>query len=182
MACCLTGEKQEEFMSALAYSNPASQSTPSPRPAALPRQRARSRREEPVFRKLPAFPGEHLYFEPKPIDNSMVVRANDPRQHRTCWRAVGAVVTGALVFIALLLPSAYRMVAGMQIHTLRAEQQDLLGEIAELRAVEANRTNLHHLEELARKQELIDPDPAMVQHLTPKGSYAMNQNSLPSGK
>jgi hypothetical protein len=40
---------------------------------------------------------------------------------------------------------------------------------------------LKKLEEVARTQELIDPAPEMVQHLTPKGSYAMN-NNLPSGK
>lgn len=132
-------------------------------------------------RKLPAFPGEDLFFEVKPVDNSMVVRADDPHQRRTSWRALGALISGTLIFTGLLLPGAYRMVAGKQIHQLREEQENLRREIAELRALEANHTNLKKLEEVARTQELIDPAPEMVQHLTPKGSYAMN-NSLPSGK
>jgi hypothetical protein len=141
---------------------------------------ARSRHTHNAARKLPAFPGEELYFEAKSIDNSMVVRADDPAQHKSSWRAAGAVITGALIFTGLLLPGAYRMVAGMQVHQLRDEQDQLRREIAELRALEARHTNLKKLEEVAKNQDLIDPAPSMVQHLTPKGSYAMN--GLPSGK
>ncbi len=144
------------------------------------RSGARSRQCSTSFRKLPAFPGEKFYFEAKAIDNSMVVRADDPTQHKTSWRAAGAVITGALIFTGLLLPGAYRMVAGMQVHQLRDEQDQLRREIAELRALEARHTNLKKLEEVAKNQDLIDPAPEMVQHLTPKGSYAMN--GLPSGK
>jgi hypothetical protein len=168
-------------MSALAYST-QQQTQTSHRPA-LPQRVAstRSRHNQAGSRKLPAFPGEDLYFEAKPIDNSMVVRADDPHQRRTSWRALGVIISGTVVFTGLLLPGAYRMVAGRQIHQLRDEQEQLRREIAELRALEARHTNLKKLEEVARAQDLIDPAPEMVQHLTPKGSYAMI-NSLPSGK
>ena len=56
----------------------------------------------------------------------------------------------------------------------------MLALIVKLRALEARHTNLKTLEEVAKNQDLIDPAPNMVQHLTPKGSYAMN--NLPSGK
>jgi hypothetical protein len=168
-------------MSALAYLT-QQQPQHSLRPAQPQRvASARSRQPFAGSRKLPAFPGEDLFFEAKPIDNSMVVRAEDPNQRRTSWRALGAVISGTFIFTGLLLPGAYRMVAGKQIHQLREEQESLRREIAELRALEANYTNLKKLEEVARTQELIDPAPEMVQHLTPKGSYAMI-NSLPSGK
>lgn len=144
------------------------------------RASARGRASGAGRRKLPAFPGEDLYFEAKPIDNSMVVRADDPAQRKTSWRAACAILTGALIFTGLMLPGAYRMVAGMQIHQLRDEQVQLHREIAELRALEARHTNLNKLEEVAKAQELIDPAPQMVQHLTPRGAYAMN--GLPSGK
>lgn len=169
-------------MSALAYelqNDNDQQSTRHSQPQRV-RSSVRSRNNSTAFRKLPAFPGEDLFFEPKAIDNSMVVRADDPTQHKSSWRVAGAVVTGALIFTGLLLPGAYRMVAGMQVHQLRDEQDQLRREIAELRALEARHTNLKTLEEVARTQDLIDPAPNMVQHLTPKGSYAMN--SLPSGK
>lgn len=169
-------------MSALAYeyqNENDQQSLRRPQPQRL-RSGARAARNASAVRKLPAFPGEDLYFEAKPIDNSMVVRANDPAEHKTSWRAAGAVITGALIFTGLLLPGAYKMVAGIEVHKLRDEQDQLRREIAELRALEARHTNLKKLEEVAKNQDLIDPAPEMVQHLTPKGSYAMN--GLPSGK
>jgi hypothetical protein len=169
-------------MSALAHQYQTENELQSARPAQPHRVRTSShaRSKAQSFRKLPAFPGEELYFEAKPIDNSMVVRAHDPGEQKSSWRAAGAVVTGALIFTGLLLPGAYRMVAGMQVHQLRDEQDHLRREIAELRALEARHTNLKKLEEVAKNQDLIDPAPEMVQHLTPKGSYAMND--LPSGK
>ncbi len=166
-------------MSALAQDQQTEHQFRTPQPHRV-RTNARSRSAAASLRKLPAFPGEALYFEPKSIDNSMVVRAQDPGQQKSSWRAAGAVVSGALIFTGLLLPGAYRMVAGMQVHELRGEQDQLRREIAELRALEARHSNLKKLEEVAKNQDLIDPAPDMVQHLTPKGSYAMN--GFPSGK
>ena len=166
-------------MSALAQDQQTEQQFRAPQLQRV-RTSARSRSSATSLRKLPAFPGEALYFEPKSIDNSMVVRAQDPGQQKSSWRVAGAVIAGALIFTGLLLPGAYRMVAGMQVHELRGEQDQLRREIAELRALEARHTNLKKLEEVAKNQDLIDPAPNMVQHLTPKGSYAMN--GFPSGK
>lgn len=166
-------------MSALAHDRQSEKQYRAPQPQRV-RSNVRSRSAAAQLRKLPAFPGEQLYFEPKPIDNSMVVRAQDPGQQRSSWRAAGAVISCALIFTGLLLPGAYRMVAGMQVHELRGEQDQLHREIAELRALEARHSNLKKLEEVAKNQDLIDPAPNMVQHLTPKGSYAMN--GFPSGK
>ena len=166
-------------MSALAHDRQSGKQYRAPQTQRV-RSNVRSRSAASQLRKLPAFPGEQLYFEPKPIDNSMVVRAKDPGQQRSSWRAAGAVISCALIFTGLLLPGAYRMVAGMQVHELRGEQDQLRREIAELRALEARHSNLKKLEEVAKNQDLIDPAPNMVQHLTPKGSYAMN--GFPSGK
>jgi len=167
-------------MSALAQEQHLEQEARASRSAQPIRLRSTNRSRSADFRKLPAFPAEALYFEPKVIDNSMVVRASDPGQQKSSWRAACAVITGALIFTGLLLPGAYRMVAGMNVHQLHEEQDQLHREIAELRALEARHTNLKKLEEVAKNQDLIDPAPHMVQHLTPRGSYAMN--SLPSGK
>ncbi len=166
-------------MSALAYEYDQHQYTAQPR-SRRPRASARARAAANTRRKLPAFPGEDLFFEPKAVDNSMVVRADDPAQRKTSWRAAAAVATAAFIFTGLMLPGTYRMLAGKQIQELRLEQDQLQREISELRALEARHTNLQKLEEVANAQDLIDPAPQMVQHLTPRGAYAMN--SLPSGK
>lgn len=130
--------------------------------------------------RLPAFPNDDLFFEAKGIDNSMVVRAIDPANGRSCWRAMGSVVAVALIFTGLMLPSAYKMMAGKQMHQLVQEQNQFRREIAELLALEARHTNLKWLEVLARKQDMIDPPAQYVQHITPKGTYALN--GLPSGR
>lgn len=149
---------------------------------------ARSQHRRPAYtsvpggarQKLPCFPNDDLFFEAKGIDNSMVVRADDAAGGRQCWRAMGSVVAVALIFTGLMLPSAYRMMAGRQMHQLSNEQSQLRREIAELLALEARQTNLKRLEVLARQQNLIDPPAQLVQHITSKGAYALN--SLPSGK
>lgn len=132
-------------------------------------------------RALPAFPNESLYFEPKAINNTAVVRADHPAQNQSCWQALGAIFGVALLFTALLLPGAYKMLAGYQLHQLDKEQKQLRKEIQEYRALEAQYTTAERLEKIAQSQNLYDPAPNQVQHLTPsKGSYAMN--GLPSGK
>jgi hypothetical protein len=138
------------------------------------------RRPEQRKRSLPAFPNEAIYLEAKFIDNSMVVRAEDPKAGRHCWRAALTVVTISAISAGLMLPSAFRMITGQKIVAERNTGKQLRAEIAELQAKVAQFSGRKHLEEYAKAQDLVDPEPSQVQHITPKGSYA--QNSLPSGK
>ncbi len=164
-------------MTATATPREQDQST-APRPSV--RGRLSVRKREPEQRKMPAFPNEALYFEAKFIDNSQVVRAEDPSAGRLCWRAIGGVVAVSAISAGLMLPSAFRIVTGQKIVALRTEGKQLRDEIAELRAQVAHYSGRKQLEEYARSQDLFDPQPNQVQHITPKGSYA--KNSLPSGK
>lgn len=159
--------------------NYAPQNPPRPHGGASPRALTSSP-AIPGQRKLPAFPNEALHFEAKFIDNSQVVRAEDPGSGRHCWRAVFSVVTVSAISAGLMLPSAFRMITGQKIVAERAEGKQLRAEIAELQAQVAKYSGKQHLEEYAAAQGLQDPLPAQVQHITPKGSYA--KNSLPSGK
>ncbi len=153
--------------------------TPNANPAPAPRS-LKSTPATPGRRKLPAFPNEALYFEAKFIDNSQVVRAEDPGSGRHCWRAVFSVVTISAISAGLMLPSAFRMITGQKIVAERNEGKQLRAEIAELQAQVAKYSGKQHLEEYAAAQGLKDPLPTQVQHITPKGSFA--KNSLPSGK
>lgn len=132
-------------------------------------------------RALPAFPNETLYFEPKAINNNAVVRADHPAQTESCWRTLGAIFGVAMLFTALLLPGAYKSMAGRENQRLDDEQRQLLKEIDEYRAQETAYTTQERLEKVAKSQDLVDPPASQVVHLTPsKGAYAMN--GLPSGK
>jgi hypothetical protein len=134
----------------------------------------------PVRIALPAYPGEALYLEPKFIDNSQVVRADNPSSSRSAWRAAFAVVTVSAISAGLMLPSAFQVITGQRIVAARAEGKQLRAEIAEYQALIAKHSGRQHLEEYAKQQDLLTPSLMNVQHITPKGSYA--QNGFPAGK
>jgi hypothetical protein len=101
----------------------------------------------------------------------------DPRAGGVCWKTIGSVGAAALLLIGVLLPSAYGLLAGYQIQSLRGEAQRLAGEQASLELQEAKMLSPARMEELARQQQFIDPEPAKVVYLDSKdgSSLALNQ-------
>ena len=92
--------------------------------------------------------------------------------------AISTLVTDrALLLIGVLLPSAYGLLAGYQIQSLRGAAQRLAGEQASLELQEAKMLSPARMEELARQQQFIDPEPAKVVYLDSKdgSSLALNQ-------
>jgi hypothetical protein len=124
-----------------------------------------------------AFPNEDIYFFVKRIDNSRVVRQADPQAGGVCWKMIGSVGAAALLLIAVLLPSAYGLLAGYQIQSLREESKRLASEQASLELQEAKLVSPERMEQLARMQQFIDPEPQKVVYLDSKdgSSYALNQ-------
>ena len=135
--------------------------------------RAASRKVEDPF-ALRAFANEDIYFYVKDINNSRVVRANDPEARTECWKFIGSAGAAAVLLILVLLPSAYSLLAGYQIQTLKAEQQRPTTERSALELQEAKLLSPARLEELARTQLFVDPAPQKVVYLDGKGSVAMN--------
>ena len=74
------------------------------------------------MRPVRAFANEDIYFFVKRIDNSRVVRAADPQARGMCWKMIGSVVAAAVLLIGVLLPSAYSLLAGYQIQSLRRKR------------------------------------------------------------
>ena len=132
----------------------------------------RSTRTAPVR----AFANEDIYFFVKRIDNSRVVRQTDPQAGGVCWKMIGSVGAAALLLIGVLLPSAYGLLAGYQIQSLRGEAQRLAGERASLELQEAKLVSPARMEQLARQQQFIDPEPEKVVHLDSKDSSALALN------
>ena len=130
---------------------------------------------------LRPIPNEDVALYVKRIDNSQVVRAADPEARTTCWRSIAVACTAAVVLIALLLPSAYGLLAGYQIERLKKENTELVTMARSLEIEEAKLLSPQRLEELAKQQELVDPAPDSVVFLEPKsdGSVAMNRSLLP---
>ena len=126
--------------------------------------------------RVPAFANEDIYFFVKRIDNSRVVRADDPAAGSTCWKTIGSVVAAVVLLVGVLLPSAYGLLAGYQIQSLRREGQRLATEQASLELQEAALVSPQRMEELARIQQFIDPAPNKVVYLEgQRGSLALNK-------
>jgi hypothetical protein len=122
------------------------------------------------------FANEDIYFHVKRIDNSRVVRQADPKAGGTCWKMIGSVAAVTLVLIAVLLPSAYGLLAGYQIQALKEESKRLANEQASLDLEEARLLSPERMEQLAREQQFTDPEPQKVVYLdsTHGSAVAMN--------
>ena len=126
--------------------------------------------------RVPAYANEDIYFFVKRIDNSRVVRQADPQARGTCWKLIGSAGLAVELLIGVLLPSAYGLLAGYQIQSLRQEGQRLANEQASLELQEAQLLSPARMEELAKMQQFIDPPSQKVVYLDSKtGSLAMNQ-------
>jgi hypothetical protein len=126
---------------------------------------------------LRGFANDDIYFFVKRIDNSRVVREADPEARGTCWKLIGSVVAAVVLLICVLLPSAYGLLAGYQIQTLRQDGERLATEQSSLELNEARLLSPARMEELARMQQFIDPPSQKVVYLetSQSGTVAMNQ-------
>ncbi len=135
--------------------------------------RPASRRADAASRLRP-FANEDIFLFVKRIDNTRVVREADPKARGVCWKLIGSVVGAAVLLIGVLLPSAYGLLAGYQIQSLRQEGQRLATEQSSLELKETELISPARMEELARLQQFIDPAPAKVVYLD-GGSLALNK-------
>ena len=128
---------------------------------------------------LRQLPNETIYFYQKTIDNSGVVRQDDPKARARCWRRVALTTAGTLVLAAFLWPNVYSILAGYRIESLKQDQARLIAQRASLEVQEARLLSPERLQELAPNLEFLDPGPGQVVYLNPKpdGSLAWNQES-----
>ena len=144
-----------------------------------PRSAARAKATVPVR----AFPSEDIYFFAKRIDNSRVVRQADPKAGGVCWKMIGSVGVAAMLLVGVLLPSAYGLLAGYQLQSLKDEARRLASQEASLEMQEAQLLSPARMEELARMQQFIDPEAQKVVYLDSKdgSAVALNERALNEG-
>ncbi len=118
--------------------------------------------------EVPAFPNEDVYFYIKRINNAHVLREADPAARRACWKLIGSSLVIAALVIGLLLPGLYGLVAGYRLEALRQEQNRLMLDRATLEYQESKLLDPARLEELAKMQQFVDPEPTKVVYLDSK--------------
>jgi hypothetical protein len=126
------------------------------------------RQERDPF-QLRALPHEDVFFYSKKIDNSRLVREEDPRGRGACWSAIGAACAALALLTSVLVPSVAGTLAGYKLESLRAEQQRLRNERRFLDLQEAELLSPSRLEELAKRQNLTTPSNGQVVRLEGKG-------------
>ena len=144
--------------------------------AVAEREARTSARELSDAYRLRTLPNEDIYFFTKRIDNSRVVRQADPAASARSWKILGGASLSATLLICALLPSAYGLMAGYQVHTLEQENRHLVVERARLDSEESQLTSAKHLKELADKHELQTLKPESVVFLTPKNDASLAFN------
>jgi len=130
--------------------------------------------------RVRAFANEDIYFYVKRIDNSRVVRQNDPVERGACWKMIGSAVGAAVLLVGVLLPSAYSLMAGYTIQSYKQEQQRLITERAALELQESALLSPARMEELARTQQFVDPGPQNVVYLDGQDGSQVARNEAGS--
>ena len=125
--------------------------------------------------ELRPFPMEDVFFYCKRIDNSRLVREDDPKAHGACWSAIGAAAAIVALLTGALVPSVANTVAGYKLEALRAEERKLIDERRNLDLEEARLLSPDRLEQIAQKHHLVTPKNDQVFHLDGKseGTVAM---------
>ena len=127
--------------------------------------------------RVRALANEDIFFYVKRIDNSRVVRVADPAERGACWRMIGSIVGASILVIGVLLPSAYSLMAGYQIQSLKKEAQQLTNERASLELQEAALLSPEKMQQWAKDQQFVDPAPQSVVYLDGQRDAQVAQNN-----
>jgi len=133
------------------------------------------RREASAY-QVRSLPNEDVCLWIKSIDNARVARHADPRLRTAAWRFIGIASAMVVMVIGLLLPTAYKLLAGYHVGQLEKEYRTLMDERRQLELDAAVLRSPENLERVAKALEM-KPAPAKVHYLAVEGAaLAMNQS------
>ena len=117
--------------------------------AGTPEGRAASGNENGTDFRLRTLPREDIHVFVKSIDNSTVIRLVDNTDSLKSAGMAGGVMLASILLIALLMPGGFSLLASRQIGQLNAERDQLVNELRQVRAQEAELLNPKQLEQWA---------------------------------
>lgn len=120
-----------------------------------------------------SFPNEDVLLWSKPsIDNSRVVRQEDPQAVRDCWKSLSAAAAVVVVAVGLLLPKAYGLISGMELEHARERNAILLEQRRLVRLEESRLTTPERLEQMAA-------DLGFDKELSPERNVRLGERPVP---
>ncbi|MCZ2155666.1 MAG: hypothetical protein LC114_17500 [Bryobacterales bacterium] len=117
--------------------------------------------------KLRSIPNEDVYFFCPPIDNSRLVKADDPAERRRAAGMTAVSVTVVVAVLLLLSPRLLNLFAGVQIHRLEEDRRKLIVEHDVLEFEESRLMDPKRMKAIAREHNLVEPSPQQVHYLNP---------------
>jgi len=130
---------------------------------------------------LRALPNDAVYFRPKRIDNSRLVRQSDPAASADCWKTVGAGSLLLMLGASIIAPHVALVRTGYQLEKLKAERQTLLDQRRELDVREAVVLSPARLNDIAKAHDLTSPMSGQITHLDGQSGAGLASNRVPAG-
>lgn len=127
---------------------------------------------------LRPMPNEDIHVFVKKIDNTRVVREQDPKANASAWKTISMAGVFALIVVGLIVPIANSYLAGYTVTEIEQKNNQLQAQLARLSAREAELTSVEALAVAAKNQKYIDPSPEtmVVLNETRSGAVALNRN------
>lgn len=127
---------------------------------------------------LRPMPNEDIHVFVKKIDNTRVVREQDPKANASAWKTISVACLFAMLVVGLIVPIANSYLAGYTVTEIEKQNGQLQSQLARLSVREAELTSVEALARAAKNQKYLDPSPeTMVVLNEPRsGAVALNRN------
>jgi len=127
---------------------------------------------------LRPMPNEDIHVFVKKIDNTRVVREQDPKANASAWRTISMAGVIALAVVGVIVPIANSYLAGYTVTEIEKQNSQLESQLARLSVREAELTSVEALARAAKNQKYLDPSPEtmVVLNETRSGAVALNRD------
>jgi len=139
---------------------------------------ARKQNEADRFFLRP-MPNEDIHVFVKKIDNTRVVREQDPKANASAWQTISMAGIFAMAVVGLIVPIANSYLAGYTVTEIEKQNNQLEAQLARLSVREAELTSVEALARAAKNQKYLDPSPEtmVVINETRSGDVALNRGN-----
>ncbi|HEU0122239.1 MAG TPA: hypothetical protein VFQ91_17040 [Bryobacteraceae bacterium] len=128
--------------------------------------------------QLRPMPNEDIHVFVKKIDNTRVVREQDPKANASAWKTISMACLSSMIVVGMIVPIANSYLAGYTVTEIEKQNNTLQSQLARLTVRESELTSVEALAKAAKNQKYLDPTPeTMVVLNEPRtGDVALNRN------